>query len=126
VRKLSAFSHSFKEQAPYSFFCSLAIDHSSLSTNAHSNMFANLALAIPLSVLAIASAGEHNPAVACVIGASHRDASSPAPVHTRANPCFVTGTVALPAEVSATLSSLSEVTCNAKVSADNANSVLLR
>ncbi|KAJ7293427.1 hypothetical protein C8J57DRAFT_1269023 [Mycena rebaudengoi] len=33
----------------------------------------------------------------------------------RANPCFVTGSIALPAEVASGLDSLSAVTCNAKV-----------
>jgi len=35
-----------------------------------------------------------------------------APIESRANPCFVVGSVALPAEVSSTLPALSAVTCN--------------
>jgi hypothetical protein len=42
-------------------------------------------------------------------------AVSAAPIFSRANPCFATGPVALPAEVTSGLAGLSGVTCNAKV-----------
>ncbi|KAJ7706336.1 hypothetical protein B0H17DRAFT_1156649 [Mycena rosella] len=41
--------------------------------------------------------------------------SAPLSFLKRANPCFVTGSVALPAEVSSGLGALSAVTCNAKL-----------
>jgi hypothetical protein len=76
-------------------------------------MFVKPVLALLFGVVSLVSAGERGPLPSCAPKISSQVCT--APVQKRANPCFVTGSVALPAEVADGLPALSAVTCNTKV-----------